>query len=169
VKNLADVYLRTDRHEEALAMYDEYIAARRRRAEEDDPAFASVLAKVSLDLLQHEQYSAAEVYSRECLQIREKALPDHWLLFNAKSSLGGALLGQAIAELTTDRESALKKLADAEPLLVSGYEGMKERRETIPDVAQPRLTEATKRLVDLYEAWEKPDEASRWQEELDAD
>lgn len=85
--------------------------------------------------------------------IREKGLSDSWTTFNTLSSLGGSLLGQ-------------KKYADAEPLLLKGYQGMKERKETIPPVGQDRLPEAVERLVQLYEATGKKDEAAKWQTEL---
>ena len=45
--------------------------------------------------------------------------PDASWKFNTKSLLGGALLGQ-------------KKFAEAEPLLLAGYEGLKLREKTIP-------------------------------------
>ena len=63
--------------------------------------------------------------------------------------LGGSLLGQ-------------KKYAEAEPLIVSGYEGMKARQTKIPPPGKPRFTEAAERVVKLYEAWGKKDEAARW-------
>jgi hypothetical protein len=59
--------------------------------------------------------------------------------FNTRSMLGGALLGQ-------------KKYADAEPLLLQGYEGMKQRAARIPPPGRIRLPEAVRRLVALYEA-----------------
>jgi hypothetical protein len=68
--------------------------------------------------------------------------------------LGAALAGQ-------------KKFNDAEPLLLEGYQGMKEREESIRDYARVRLTNSIERLVELYTAWEKPDEASKWQKLLD--
>ena len=52
-----------------------------------------------------------------------------------------------------------RKYAEAEPLLLSGYEGMKQREDTIPPQDKPRLTRALERLVRLYEAWGKQDEA----------
>jgi hypothetical protein len=99
--------------------------------------------------LQHRQYAAAETYLRECLAIREKKLPDEWSLFNTKSMLGGALAGQ-------------KKFQESEPLLVEGYSGLKEREAKIPPPGKIRLPEAIRRLVDLYTAWEKPEEAAKW-------
>ena len=92
---------------------------------------------------------------RESLAVREKQESNVWTTFNAKSLLGGALLGQ-------------KKYADAEPLLLAGYEGMKQREKTIPPQGMPRLTEALERLVQLYEATGKEEEAAKWRKELDA-
>jgi len=93
---------------------------------------------------------------RDCLSIREKQQPDAWTTCNARSMLGGALLSQ-------------KMYADAEPLLRKGYEGMKQREATIPlPVKDLRLREALERLVHLYDAWGKPDEAASWRKELEA-
>jgi hypothetical protein len=66
--------------------------------------------------------------------------------------LGGVLLGQ-------------KKYADAEPLLLKGYEGMKLREKTIPPQASSRISEALDRLIELYLATDRPDEAKKWQAE----
>ena len=74
--------------------------------------------------------------------------------FNTQSLLGGSLLGQ-------------KNYAGAEPLLLAGYEGMKEREAKIPPQGKPRLTEALERLVQLYDAWGKPDEAAAWRKRLE--
>jgi hypothetical protein len=73
------------------------------------------------------------------------------------SLIGGALLGQ-------------KMYADAEPLLLKGYEGMKARAKTPgADAArlamQQRIPEALDRLIELYTATDKPDEAARWKKE----
>ena len=64
------------------------------------------------------------------------------------SLLGGSLLGQ-------------KRFAEAEPLLVQGYEGMKQREAAIP-AGCPRLREATERLVQLDEAKNQPENAAEW-------
>ena len=67
--------------------------------------------------------------------------------------LGGALLGQ-------------QKYEEAEPLLLKGYQGMSERETSMPAPALFRLTEALERLVRLYQATNKKDEAAEWQAEL---
>ncbi len=79
--------------------------------------------------------------------------PEHWLTFNSRSVLGGSLLGQ-------------KKFAEAEPLLVSGYEGMKQRDDKIPAASKPQLKEALERMTQLYEATGPSDKATEWKEKL---
>ena len=100
-------------------------------------------------LLLEKQPAEAELKLRECLTIRQKIQPDDWTTFETKSILGEALLDQ-------------NKFAEAEPLLLSGYEGMKQREDTIPSQDKPRLTKALERLVKLYEAWGKTDKAMKW-------
>ena len=69
------------------------------------------------------------------------------------SQLGGSLLGQG-------------RYAEAEPLIMAGYEGMKAREARLPSAARPRLAEAAGRVVSLYEGWGKVDRASAWKEKL---
>jgi hypothetical protein len=84
-----------------------------------------------------------------------KNQPDAWTTFDAQSLLGGALLGQ-------------KKYAEAEPLLLKGYEGMKQQEKSIQPRDKRRLKEAVERLVQLYEETDQKDEAAKWRKELEA-
>ena len=117
-------------------------------------ANASALAARGLMLLFQKKPAEAELKLRECLTIRRKVQPDDFDTFDAMSMLGEALLDQ-------------KQFADAEPLLLSGYEGMKQRLDRIPSQDKPRLNKAIERLVKLYEAWGKNDEAMRWRKDLE--
>src|SRR5262249_4863598 len=84
--------------------------------------------------------------------IYDQQQPDSWRYFNNQSLLGGALVGQ-------------KKYADAEPLLLQGYEGLRLHEPSIPAEERPRrLLQAIERLGELYDAWGKPDEASKWRD-----
>jgi hypothetical protein len=121
----------------------------------DSPQLAGLLAQTGLGLLEQKRWTEAEALLRECLAIREKNQPAEWLIFNTQSMLGGSLLGQ-------------KKYAEAEPLLLSGYAGMKKREVQIPPQGKVRLLEAVERLVQLYEATDNKDEAARWRKELEA-
>jgi hypothetical protein len=62
-----------------------------------------------------------------------------------------------------------KKRAEAELLLVQGYEGMKQRASRIPKEYKPRLAEALERLVQMYDAWGRPEQATRWRRELESE
>src|SRR5262249_1793158 len=93
----------------------------------------------------------AEPLLRDSLAVLEKRWPDDWHTFGARSALGGALLGQ-------------QKYADAEPLLLTGDEGLKARERMVPP-NENRPPEAPDRLIDLYTAINKPDEAKKWQAE----
>jgi tetratricopeptide (TPR) repeat protein len=127
----------------------EALAAQRKLLGNDDPAVAGSLAELTLTLLQEGKFVEAEPLARECLAIREKKIPDDWRTFNAQSLLGGSLLGQ-------------KKYGDAEPLLLSGYEGMKLREAQIPSEGRTRLPEATERLAQLYGLTARPGPAAEW-------
>ena len=44
-----------------------------------------------------------------------------------------------------------------EPLLLAGYQGMKQRAAKLPDVGKARLTEAVERLVQIYDSTSQKD------------
>jgi hypothetical protein len=111
-----------------------------------------MIEQLGLSLLQAHAFPDAETLLRECLTIRERTQPDAWTTFNTKSLLGGALLGQ-------------KKYTAAEPLLLTGYEGMKQREKTIPPQGSIRIPEALDRLIELSTATNKPEEAKKWRAE----
>jgi tetratricopeptide (TPR) repeat protein len=117
---------------------------------------AAFLAINGRSLLRLEVWDKAENVIRECLEIREQYLPDSLLTANTQSMLGEALLGQG-------------KLDEAEPLLLDGYKGMKQREADIPPEGKIRLTQAVERLVKLYETLERPDEAAKWRALLPAE
>jgi tetratricopeptide (TPR) repeat protein len=132
----------------------ESVAIQRQRMPADLPQLAGALGQLGQSLIRVEQFAEAEQALTECLAIRAKSQPDSWLTFHTKTLLGESLTGQ-------------KMHADAEALLRAGYEGMKHREASIPvSVRAFHLTEALQRLIDLYTAWDKPDDAAKWRSEL---
>ena len=111
------------------------------------------LGRQTQSLLIEGKFAEAEPPARQCLAIRERQVPDDWQTFNARAMLGGSLLGQ-------------KNYAEAEPLLLSGYEGMKQREDKIPTPGKPRLRETLQRLVLLYETTGRADQAAAWKQKL---
>ena len=121
----------------------------------NSPTYASALAVRGAMLLLENNPAEAELKLRESLTIRQKIQHDDWTTFDTMSILGEALADQ-------------KKFAEAEPMLLSGYEGLKQHRDAIPSQDKPRLARALERLVKFYEAQGKPAEAMRWRQELEA-
>jgi serine/threonine protein kinase len=153
-QQLLDAYMKTSRPSQAAKLIHEQLADARTALPKESPQLAAELAQFGRILVQLEAYADAELLLRECLAIREKTQSDLWTTFNTQSMLGGALLGQ-------------KKYAEAEPLLLKGYGGMKQHEKTIPPQGEIRLPEAVERLAQLYEAIGKKDTAAKWHSELE--
>ena len=104
---------------EAEATSREALALRRRVMRPEDSNLAVSAENLALLLCREGQFAEAETLARESLSIRESNSPDDWGTFNARSLVGAALLGQ-------------QRPVDAEPLLLSGAEGMERLQERIP-------------------------------------
>jgi hypothetical protein len=119
-------------------------------------AYAEALTGLGANLIQQQKYAPAETVLRESLAVLQKQQPAFQTTFHTQALLGAALLGQ-------------EQYAAAEPLLVQGYQGMKqletEREKQHPGLPTPeRLTEALERLVQLYDAWGRKDKADEWRQ-----
>jgi tetratricopeptide (TPR) repeat protein len=154
MNNLALAYQASGQLAKAVTLLERSLQMHKAKLGAEHSRTLGTMSSLGLVLLQQKKWGDAEPVIRDCLAVREKQIPDSWLTFNAQSLLGGALLGQ-------------KKYADAEPLLLKGYEGMKTRENTIPKQGsgELRIPEALDRLIDLYTATNKPDEARKWRAE----
>ncbi len=149
---LLDAYIKAGRKDEADALAKEMLTEDRAAYPAGSPQLAGMLSQAGLSMLKMENWADAEPVLREALTIREAKERDDWRTFNTKSMLGGALLGQ-------------KKYVEAEPLLKSGYDGMKQRAEKIPLAGKDRPGEALDRLIELAEATGKAEDAKKWKDE----
>jgi tetratricopeptide (TPR) repeat protein len=149
MENLAAAYQDAGMPDRAGLLLRELLDRRRKKDGPEALMTAVASANLGLHLLKQGQYDDAEPLLRESVAVHEKKQPEGWMMFHTRSVLGGVLLGR-------------KKYAEAEPLLLDGYAGMKQRESRIPLLSKPRLTEALDRLVQLYDAWDKKDEAARW-------
>jgi tetratricopeptide (TPR) repeat protein len=139
--------------ERLVAIAPEIVAEYRRRYASNLPELAGRMSSLGYDLLRCGRGAEAEVLFRESLAFRKKNQPNDWRTFSTESMLGEALLLQ-------------KKTDQAEPLLRSGWEGMVQRRASIPATAAvDRLTEGADRLVRLYQSLGKTEEVQRWRAE----
>jgi tRNA A-37 threonylcarbamoyl transferase component Bud32 len=156
LRDLAHAYQEAKQVQRALPLYRQLLDTYSRKLPKDHPSRADALHMLGLCLLQVGSPAEAEPLLRECLTIRARKMPDEWVTCDTRSLLGEALLEQ-------------KKYTDAEPLLVKGYEGMKERQDKIPPPWKVRLAEARERLVRLYDATGKKDKADDYRKNLEAE
>ncbi len=153
MNNLANLYRRQRKDSEAEELYLKVLESRRRVLGPAHPDTASTAIGLGLLWLDQRKYKQAEPLLREVLSTYEKARPDAWSRFHSQSLLGATLAGQM-------------KYSDAEPLVLSGYQGLVERATTIPAVDRNGVAQAGDRIVRLYEDWGKTEKAAEWRRRL---
>ena len=149
VNALAGLYGQAGRHAEAEVLFARVLDARRRVVGAEHPDTLSTMTGLGrVRLLQGKHREAATVLA-DALKEYERSLPQNWERYRCQALLGASLAGE-------------QKYQAAEPLLVSGYEGMVERRATMPPDGRSELDYAATQIVQLYGAWKKPDKAAEW-------
>ncbi len=131
----------------------EALALDRKRLQPGELATRTCLTALARLRLTQRKYAEAESELHEAMNGTGNQNTQIWDTFDRQSLLGASLLGQG-------------KYADAEPLLLSGYEGLQKQSPAIS--VDANLPEAGQRLVQLYTAWEKPDKADEWRRRLKA-
>jgi eukaryotic-like serine/threonine-protein kinase len=150
---LANTYAEANRLSEAQILLDEATKA-----------FKSKLGLDHLETLENMNYLAAvhlkamhwekaEQVLVECLSLRKKKQPPDSWTFQTMSQLGDALVGQ-------------KKFAEAEALLLEGYDGLNQRGAKMLSSQRKAASRAGERLISLYEAWGKNEKAAEWKAKL---
>lgn len=149
--NAASMYQRQGKYALAEASNFQILAGRRRVLGPEHPDTMESVAELALACLSQRKFTESEPLAREALEFTRKKQVDDWQRFRAESLLGASLAGQ-------------KKYAEAEPLLVEGYQEMAARKErmSVPDWYY--LDRACEWLVQLYQDWGKPDRAAEWRQ-----
>jgi non-specific serine/threonine protein kinase/serine/threonine-protein kinase len=149
LSGVGQMYQREGKYTLAETYAAQALAGRRHALGSQNAGTWASAGDLALAYLSEGKFAQSEPLVREALEFNRKEQPDDWERFRVESLLGASLAGQ-------------KKYAEAEPLLVEGYEGLLARKDRI-DVSKLRnLDEALKRLGQLYEAWGKPEQAAEW-------
>ncbi len=152
---LADMYRRQGRYALAESVYANVLESQRRALGDVHPDTVSTFTSLGHVRLLQRKYNEAEAALRYGLQMYEKSSPASWERYSCQSMLGASLAGQ-------------KKFSEAEPLLVSGYEGIVRFEPTMPLAERSNLRDARERLIQLYRDWGKPDKVAEWRVKLKA-
>jgi serine/threonine protein kinase len=138
----------------AEQLFLEALALKKQKLESDDPSITHTMASLGWNYVRQKRYAEAEAILRQCLAIRAAKESDKWQFFETHRALGAALLGQ-------------KRYAEAEPHLLQAYQGLKEREASLSAATRQFLREGLEQLIQLYDEWDKPEEAARWRRVLD--
>jgi eukaryotic-like serine/threonine-protein kinase len=151
--NLAASYAAAGRTNQAIAIHEENLKLMTAKLGPDNRISLMSMNNLATMYLGARRWRDAEMTARECLASHPKDQPDGWLRFRTMSLLGTALAGQM-------------RCAEAEPLIVQGFEGLKAHEATIPAPFLTCVTEAGARVVKLYEAWGQPEKTRQWRKKL---
>ena len=154
-QRLALLYEKQKQFVKAEERLRESVRMREEKSGSDSIQAAAALTDLGVFLLEQKGYTNAEEILRKNLRIREEEQPDVWSTSNARSLLGASLLGQS-------------RFADAEKLLLEGYSGLRQHEDQVPRDRKDRITKALERLIDLYNAWDKPAKAAEWKASFEA-
>ena len=137
---------------EAESCFRQALALRRRHpgSQNVDVAMSSLATTLYLQ----QKFSEAEPLYRECLAMRETNCPNAWYTHYTRLRLGATLMGK-------------RQFDQAEPLIFSGYEGMREREAGVRDRTKV-LTESIQDLIELFEATSRPEQVVEWKAKLAA-
>jgi tetratricopeptide (TPR) repeat protein len=148
--NLGYFFREKGLNEAAISVVQEALRVRRKALADGHPDIASALALLGGLELDVGRPERAQLCLRECVAIRRRALgAEHWLVADAESRLGECLC-------------RLQDYDDAEALLVESYWILRASGDAPPKWVQT----AWQRVVKLYEARGKPEQAAEWRAKL---
>jgi len=146
MNNLALVLRDKGSYEEAEEMFRQVLELDRKFLGENHPYIAITFNNLGALQVRKGAYGEAERSFREAISVFKKTFPDdHWQIANANSLLGGCL-------------ARLGRYGEAEKLLVKSYSLLKKQF----GASHRRTVAALKRIIELYEAWGKPDKAEEY-------
>jgi tetratricopeptide (TPR) repeat protein len=156
LNSLADMLKDQRRLTEAEGLAREGLAMGKRRLSDDHPGVINSTYILASVLCEEERPAEAAELSSDLLAVLEKKLPGNWQTFGIKSLLGSCLLRQT-------------NYAQAEPLLIGGYEGLERVGAGIPAYRRYWIGDALQRLVQLYEITNQPEKAADWKKLMESD
>ncbi len=143
MNNLATLLAAKGDYAGCEALHRQTLAIRRRELGENHHEVATSLHNISTLLYRKGAYADAEKMERQAIAIYQKSLePDHWMIQRSRSHMGACL-------------TKLRRYKEAEEQLLTAYTGLKTARGEQHDLTRRTVT----RLIELYEAWGKPDQA----------
>jgi hypothetical protein len=152
---LAETYANQGKYADAEKAFNHLLDVQRRITGPDAINTVVTIANVGWVKFQQKEYADAEKTFREAATILGRTAPNSWERFNVDSMLGATLAAQ-------------RQFDRAEPLLISGYEGMGSTKPSSNANNTSRFTRdrAGDAIVQLYADWGKPAMQAEWVERI---
>ena len=145
LERLAALYHRLDMQEQAAELFDQVLARRRQLMGPDHIATLGAMSNLGkIRLLLGDPERACELLA-ECVQRAQHTYADHWNTAVFRTNYGACLV-------------RLNRLEDAERELLPSFDKLAAQFGP-GDVRSRRAADA---LVELYDAWKKPEQADRF-------
>jgi eukaryotic-like serine/threonine-protein kinase len=146
---LGVLYSMKKQPEHAIGYVIQALESTRKRAGPNHGDVASGNRSVGTIYIRMGKLAEAEPYLRESWRLYLQLHPDSHYPFWSEILLGVSLLGQ-------------KKFAEAEPRLLSGYQGLKARVGTFSPPQKNQTNEVLDRIIKLYDGFARKDKADEW-------
>jgi len=143
------MYQRRGNYGQAETLAAQVLAGRRRALGSEHHDTLPSAPALALACLSQGKFAKSETLAREAMDANRKLQPDSWQRFRAESLLGASLSGE-------------EKYREAEPLLLEGYGGMRARKDQIEDPDGYHTELAHQWVIQLYQAWGKPEKVAEW-------
>jgi tetratricopeptide (TPR) repeat protein len=153
LENLASMYERQGKYALAESYASRALAGRRRALGQEHQDTISAMADLALAYIFERKFGEAEPLARQVVDLERKRWPDDPARFRAETLLGASLGGE-------------KKYAEAEPLLIHGYQGMLARKDRIAAPDRDELDQAREWLMRFYQSWGKTEKAAAWHSKM---
>src|SRR5262249_51024222 len=140
----------------AAEVLHELVARRRKALPKNERQAGDAMVDLARVLLSDSKPQEAETLFREALATHQRVLPQrHWQLALDQGHLGVTLTVQ-------------QNYAEAEPLLLAEHRDLKAQEQSLHSSVKTWIPYFHERLIELYDAWGKPEQAAEWRKKLEA-
>ena len=153
MSNLSAAYWDAGRNGDAIKLQEQALMIRKAKLGREHFHTLQSMNNLASMYLEEKRWAEAEAMARECLELRKKLEPNAWPYYFTMGQFGLALAGQ-------------KRYAEAEPLQIAAYQGLKDREATMPVQLRDNIAFNISQIVRIYELWGKPEKAEEWRKKL---
>ena len=125
------------------------------------------LSKHGINCLKHRDYQEAVVVLRDQLNVTVQANSPQETRKRARAMLGEALAKRGLELLKTNASAAERDLEQGAAYLEDAYSELRQIEDTLSNSSKQQVTEILALLVEIFTDWKRPQDAKKWQAELD--